>query len=85
MEDSLCDLRRQWEEGERQWEGERRWMRWEMSTFLGLVWVAVVCSEEVVGTGVTQLSVTGEAVSGEARAPLPCLEFQLQSAPPRAS
>ena len=42
-----------------------------MSTFLGLVWVAVVCSEEVVGTGVTQLSVTGEAVSGEARAPLP--------------
>ena len=52
---------------------------------LGLVWVAVVCSEEVVGTGVTQLSVTGEAVTGEAHAPLPCLEFRLESAPPRAS
>lgn len=60
-------------------------MRWEMSTFLGLVWVAVVCSEEVVGTGVTPLSVKGEAVKGEAHAPFPCLEFRLQSAPPRAS
>ena len=44
-------------------------------TGLGLVWGAVVCSEEVVGTGVTQLSVTGEAVTGEAHAPLPHLEF----------
>lgn len=44
-------------------------------TGLGLVWVAVVCSEEVVGTGVTQLSGTGEAVTGEAHAPLLCLEF----------
>lgn len=41
----------------------------------GLVWVAVVCSEEVAGTGLTQLSVIGEAVRGEAHTPLPCLEF----------
>lgn len=71
MEDS--DLRRQWEEGERRWVREMGGV--DLFSLPGLVWVAVVCSEEVAGTGLTQLSVIGEAVRGEAHTPLPCLEF----------